>query len=197
MSMLTAARYQQPVPSVRSVPAARRLAFQEFQHLPNRCEKCAKACKKASSRFVCSCGATCCKACYGLKGSDAPEVTGYQCDACREELKGAVVVHPREGYAFCFACRVPLQQLEIQAYCPDCNCKFCQRCAALALSERQRPAPKRLPDGSTVVGDSLTVTQKCPTCAGSEKYEQGREAVCVLLMDKALGHRVRDFGVVN
>ena len=197
MSMLTAARHQQPVPSVRSVPAARRLAFQEFQHLPDRCEKCAKACKTASSRFVCSCGAICCKACYGLKGSDAQEVTGYQCDACREELKGAVVVHPREGYAFCFACRAPLQQLEIQTYCPDCKCKFCQRCAALALSERQRPAPKRLPDGSAVVGDGLTVTQKCPTCAGSEKHEQGREAVCVLLMEKALGHRVRDFGGVN
>ncbi len=103
----------------------------------------------------------------------------------------------RGGGGRSFACRVPLQQLETQSYCPDCKCKFCQRCAALALSERQRPALKRLLDGSAVVGDSLTVTQKCPTCAGSEKHEQGREAVCVLLMEKALGHRVRDFGGVN
>ena len=88
-SMLTAARHQ------RSVPAARRLAFDEYQHLHDRCERCATDCKSVRSRFMCSCGAICCKACYGLKGTDANDVDGYQCDACREEHKGGVVVFPR------------------------------------------------------------------------------------------------------
>ncbi len=57
-SMLTAARQQQlSVPEISaghqlSVPAARRLAFGKFQHLHNRCEKCATECKSARSRFV-------------------------------------------------------------------------------------------------------------------------------------------------
>jgi hypothetical protein len=192
--MLTAARHQ------GSVPTARRLAFEEFQHLKDRCEKCAAECKSARSRFICSCSAICCKACYGLKAADANSVTGYRCDACREELKGAAVVHPREDLYFCFACRVTLLPLEIKSWCPDCHCRFCQRCATLALSERQHPAaPKRFSDGSSVVGEDAgwTVTQKCPTCDGSEKHEEGRKAVCFRIMDKVLGRKVRNFRDVN
>jgi hypothetical protein len=72
-SMLAAARLRQT-----PVQTARRLEFEEFQHLPGRCEKCAAECKSARSRFVCSCGAICCKACYGLATSEANDVTGYK-----------------------------------------------------------------------------------------------------------------------
>jgi hypothetical protein len=128
-SMLSTARQQQrSVPAIgvghqRSVPIARRLALEEFQHLHNRCETCARECKSARSRFVCSCGAICCKACYGLKGFDANDA-GYQCDACREEHKGAAVVHPREDFYFCHACTAelpPRPSLAIQSWCPDCR----------------------------------------------------------------------------
>jgi hypothetical protein len=189
-SMLSAARQQQrSVPAIgdghqRSVPIARRLAFGEFQHLHNRCETCAMECKSARSRFVCSCGAICCKACYGLKGHDANEVAGYQCDACREEHTGAAVVHPREDFYFCHACTAELPPLSaIQALCPDCRCRFCQSCAAVAEIELRKPAKSVVGKGSGLV------VLKCPTCVGSEKYEEGREAVCSLLLTRILGHR--------
>jgi hypothetical protein len=47
-------------------------------------------------------------------------------------------------------------------------------------------------DGSTVIGEGAAfVAQKCPTCAGSEKYEEGREAVCSMLFTKILGRNCR------
>ena len=197
-SMLAAARRHQPlVPAIgasagpchqRSVPAARRLAFGQFQHLPDRCEKCAAECKSVRSRFMCSCGAIRCKACYGLARSDANKVTGYQCDACREEHNRVAVVFPREGYNFCFACTAELPpSLEIQSCCPGCRCRFCQRCAAVAMIELQNSARKRVSDGSSVIGQAAgSVALLCPTCAGSEKYEEGREAVCSMLLTKIL-----------
>ena len=189
-SMLTAARHQ------RSVPAARRLAFDEYQHLHDRCERCATDCKSVRSRFMCSCGAICCKACYGLKGTDAYDVDGYQCDACREEHKGAVVVFPREDFHCCFACRGQLQQppsFEIQSWCPECHCRFCQRCAAVALTEWRQRTAKRSSDGASVVGEATgLVPLLCPTCAGSEKYEEGREEVCSRLLTKILGRNYRE-----
>jgi hypothetical protein len=47
-------------------------------------------------------------------------------------------------------------------------------------------------DGSSVIGEGAAfVAQKCQTCAGSEKYEEGREAVCSMLFTKILGRNCR------
>ena len=199
-SMLAAARRHQlsigtSAGHQTSEPTARRLAFGEFQHLPDRCEKCAAECKSARSRLVCSCGAICCKACYDLTTSEA-NVTGYQCDACREQHKGVATVFPSEDCNFCFACTAELPlppSLEIQSRCPDCRCRFCRGCAAVALIEVRDSVRKRRSVESCVVGEAAgVVTQQCPTCAGFEEYEKGREAVCSRLLTKILGRNYRE-----
>jgi hypothetical protein len=59
-------------------------------------------------------------------------------------------------------------------------------------SEWRNPAPKRMSDGSSVVDEAAgLVAQKCPTCTGSGKYEEGREAVCSMLLTKILGCNYR------
>ena len=91
------------------VPVARALEFDAYQHLPDRCEKCAVDCNAKHCRLICRCGAITCMECYGLKAADAADVTGYECDTCREEQSGSVVVYPRQDFFFCFACRMALQ----------------------------------------------------------------------------------------
>jgi len=203
-SMLTAARRQRgsgEVPSVAlpdgrnrwSVPAARRLAFAEFQHLSGRCEKCAAVCRSARSRLVCSCGAICCSACYGFRVSICINGTGYQCDACREEHKRAAVVHPHEDFLTCFECMAELPRTslsEIQTWCPGCRRRFCQRCAAVARIEGRNPAQKRRADDLSMIGEgSGVVTHLCPTCSGSEEYEKAREEICSKLLQQILGRK--------
>ena len=167
----------------RRVPA-RALDFEAHQHIPDRCGNCGGDCKSKHSRLICSCSAICCIQCYGLRAADVTDVSGYACDTCREEHKGSVVVYPRKDFYFCFACRGELQPppLEIQSWCPACHCRLCQRCAALAHSER-RPA-KRSSEGAVADG---SISQLCPTCAGLEAYEDGRASVCTMLLSRVLG----------
>ena len=182
-SMLTAARHQ------KSGQPARVSDFSAFQHMRNRCEKCATECKAQRMRLVCNCGAMCCKPCYGLKSTDGNAIS-YQCDACREERKGTTAaVRPRQVH-FCSTCRLDFQPLDIQSWCPECHCRFCPRCAAVAQSERLRRAVKRSSDEAPVHGGaSGVITLLCPICVGSEVYEAGRGAVCKGLFHKILGGR--------
>jgi hypothetical protein len=181
-------------PVQRRVPVARSL-FVAHQHMPDRCEKCANDCKSKINRLQCSCGAICCTACYGLTAADVQDVNGYACDTCREEDRGTVVVYPREDYFFCFACRAELQQppsKEFQSRCPVCRCLFCQRCAALVLSERKGSGvAKRSSEGALVAGTAGPMSLPCPTCAGSEAYDKGREAVSNRLLSKILGNNYK------
>ena len=168
-----------PVP----VAVARALEFDAYQHLQDRCERCAVDCKAKHCRLMCRCGAITCMECYGLKAADAADVTGYECDTCREEQSGSVVVYPRQDFFFCFACRMALQPPpSIHLWCPKCQCRFCQRCAALANSERR--TAKRSSGGALVAGP---ISHLCPTCAGLEAYDEGRAAVCTRLLDGIFG----------
>jgi serine/threonine protein kinase len=140
---------------------------------------CAADCKSGNQRLECNCGAICCMRCYGLTGSSSV-VSGYQCDTCRTKYRGSVAVHPRQDFYFCRSCRSELQQTpgkDVQSLCPDCRCRFCQKCAALALSE----SAKRSSEGE------FAVSLRCPICAGSTQYQAQRVAVCNRLLKKVLG----------
>ena len=54
---------------------SRRAEFGVYQHLLNRCEKCADDCGDRSLK--CDCSAFRCNRCYGLRASDLEGVTGY------------------------------------------------------------------------------------------------------------------------
>ena len=157
---------------------SRSAEFGVYQHLLNRCEKCADDCGDRSLK--CDCSAFRCNRCYGLRASDLQGVTGYKCDTCREGHGEWVVVYPKQDFNRCFECMVSLVPSDIQLCCPACRCRFCQRCAALSASECCR---KRSSEGMPMSQLSLL----CPICAGSETYEEGRAEVCSRLMIRILG----------
>jgi hypothetical protein len=160
-------------------------SLKDYQHLPDRCEKCAVDCKSSHRRFICNCGAVCCTPCYGYNTRNPPpsDVSGYQCDTCRAEHGETVVLHPRKDSFYCYACRAELQETpgkDVQSLCPGCQRRFCHQCAALACSE----SPCRLGNqGKRSSKGEFAISLLCPTCDGFARYEAGRVAVCKRLIE--------------
>ena len=169
VSSLAAVHRQQRVPVEGG-------SFDKFQHMPDRCGRCADDCNPQMLRLECSCGAICCLKCYGLKASDVSSIKGYRCDTCRAEHGESAVVFQWKNTKNCSTCRMPLEPSpSIHLSCPECHCKVCQRCAALACSE----------GGKSSTGCILE--QRCLTCAGMEEYQRDRTKVCIRLLTHVLG----------